>query len=189
MLTIPKARRGNTGTSNGNFKTGLNSFRLAHIDDLLGTKYLKILKDRILQSTKKQTNGCWNWGGAVDQVGGYGTMMVGNRPHMVHRLSWISHKRSSIKAQCILHRCDNPLCVNPNHLFIGTRADNNHDRNEKGRQVKGSNVNTAILNEAKVRLIKEELSKKKKQRSLASAFGVKLQVIERISRGLTWKHV
>lgn len=149
MLTILKSKKSNSGTNNGQFKTGLNTFRIESLEDLLGTKWISVLKKVLKAKVKVNENGCWNWTGALDVIGGYGTMMVGNRPHMTHRLFWTAF-RGSNKGLCVLHRCDNPKCGNPSHLFLGTKTDNAADRDKKLRQSKGEKVNTSKLTTAQV---------------------------------------
>ena len=77
---------------------------------------------------------CWEWI-AFRLKSGYGRFWYKGAPHQAHRVSWMLHNLSEIpKGQCVLHRCDNPPCVNPDHLFLGTDADNVRDRDQKGRQ-------------------------------------------------------
>lgn len=83
------------------------------------------------------TDGCWNWPGATVETG-YGKVCfrIVNKRHvrMVHRIAMeIKIGRPLMHSECALHRCDNRLCFNPEHLFLGTRKDNNKDRMLKGR--------------------------------------------------------
>jgi hypothetical protein len=85
--------------------------------------------------------GCWEWSGAIAKSG-YGMIGRGTRDEGVvstHRLSWELHHGSVPDGLCVLHRCDNRRCVRPDHLFIGTRADNNADMRAKGRGSKPPN--------------------------------------------------
>ena len=97
-------------------------------------------QDRFNRSYQPELNsGCWLWSGALGSKG-YGTLRIGRRNMSAHRVSWMLH-RGPIPAgvaphgMCVLHQCDTPACVNPDHLFIGTVADNNADRDRKGRSV------------------------------------------------------
>lgn len=75
--------------------------------------------------------GCWIWTGARQRA--YGKIRVFYRDVRAHRFSWEMHKGPIPEGMDVLHHCDNPLCVNPNHLFIGSQRDNMDDMNRKGR--------------------------------------------------------
>lgn len=75
---------------------------------------------------------CWEWNGYKNNMG-YGLKSRKNRRKLVHRLAWEWVNGPIPSGMNILHRCDNPPCVNPNHLFMGTQADNMMDKKLKGR--------------------------------------------------------
>jgi hypothetical protein len=89
---------------------------------------------------KGGTNECWNWKGAPN-VWGYGQIRDTNgrygKKKLAHRISWIIHNGPIPTNILVLHTCDNPLCVNPNHLWLGTHKDNALDMCKKGRHTKG----------------------------------------------------
>jgi|GEM_PF-966020 len=89
--------------------------------------------EKILLRVAKQANGCWNWTGSRSQQTGYGTVSWEGDPIRTHRWAWM-HKHGEIPdGLCVLHKCDNPACINPDHLFLGTSRENIEDRDRKGR--------------------------------------------------------
>lgn len=86
--------------------------------------------EREFESRFTRTDGCWVWSGRTNRQH-YGTL--GER--LAHRISYEFYVGPIPEGLCVLHRCDNPPCVNPKHLFLGTRADNAEDRDRKGRYV------------------------------------------------------
>lgn len=77
--------------------------------------------------------GCWEWTAGLNDSG-YGMFPLWPRPaERAHRFSWHQHRGAIPDALCVLHRCDNRKCVNPDHLFLGTRGDNIRDCFGKGR--------------------------------------------------------
>ena len=96
----------------------------------------KLDKDRFLKKFRKSKNGCWNWIAGTN-YSGYGTFYCtinGKRTnHAAHRYSYFLYNAKLPKDMFVCHKCDNPLCVNPDHLFLGTHQDNMQDMFEKGR--------------------------------------------------------
>ena len=80
--------------------------------------------------------GCWNWTASV-RDNGYGQMQTHKKVERAHRVSWEIHRGEIPDGMFVLHRCDNRLCVNPDHLYLGTHADNMRDITERGRSSKG----------------------------------------------------
>jgi hypothetical protein len=137
-----------------------------------------------------QPDECWPWLGAVDHHG-YGRFSLNNRPRGAHRLALKFSGVDLPDNKCALHRCDNPPCCNPFHLFAGTKADNTADMHKKGRgfvpsAACGSQHRNAKLNEEQVLAIR---SFKGSQVSAAKAFGVSQGTVWRIQRGLAWRHI
>lgn len=142
---------------------------------------------------------CWIWRGAPD-VKGYGRLYLPSRREqmLAHRASWIIHHGAIPDGLCVLHDCpsgDNPLCVNPNHLWIGTRAENNADAKAKGRSVPpqphpGDSHPQAKLSSVKVVAIRQAYrSGQRTQREIAIAYGVSESAVNDVLNGRRWGHV
>ena len=83
----------------------------------------------------EDTGYCWHWTGSTNRHG-YGTFKINGRPELAPRVAY-TLTRGGIESDCVLHRCDNPICVNPDHLFSGTHHDNMMDMDRKGRRYLG----------------------------------------------------
>ena len=93
---------------------------------------LQRFAEKIAVDTKER---CWEWT-AGKEPKGYGTFYLEGKTRRVHRLSYRIFKGDTPEGMCVCHRCDNPGCVNPDHLFLGTNQDNVADRDAKGRQAR-----------------------------------------------------
>lgn len=141
----------------------------------------------------KSENGCWNWNGVKDEDG-YGRIYQSLNGkhiyHMAHRASYFIHFGIPESGILICHRCDNPSCVNPEHLFCGTPMDNMNDRDSKGRQMKGVRHWCCKLDEEKVIAIRELYSSGiHTHESLSNMFGVYKTAIGKIVNRQRWKHI
>lgn len=144
-----------------------------------------------------KSSDCWNWVGGIHK-GGYGTFWLLGRARPAHRVAWVLHNgpipaHDSYHGNCVCHRCDNPRCVNPDHLFLGTNADNMADRNAKGRTRRGPNKKNqgqsngfAKLTEADVAFIRNHPGT---LRQLGEMFGVSHSRIGAIKLGQAWTHL
>lgn len=110
---------------------------------------------------------------------------------LVHRLTWINTNGPIPKGMCVLHTCDNPPCVNLDHLFLGTQADNIADMVAKGRQrgAPGSSNGFAKLTEGQVVAIKERLAQGESGRNIANDYPVQETTISHIKTGRMWSQV
>jgi len=109
-----------------------------------------------------------------------------------HVYSWKLHNKIEFHKDVglvVMHSCDHPYCVNPDHLSLGTHRDNAQDRNRKGRQARGEKHGRAKLTEAKVREIRELRTSGVSIPQLSYQFGVGIRAIERVIHHRTWKHV
>ncbi|MFQ2843648.1 HNH endonuclease [Mycobacterium gordonae] len=119
-------------------------------------------------------------------------MSFRGKPTGVHRVAWILEHGEIPEGLGVLHRCDVPNCVNTRHLFLGTSAENNADRDQKGRHVapRGSSRNGAAkLGEYQVIEIRDLLAQGLSQRGIAARYGVQQATVWRIATGKGWKHV
>lgn len=146
------------------------------------------LKTRFF-SKFKQTEGCWNWEGCLSS--GYGVIGSGGNRMKAHRVSWEIHNGKIPKQKCVCHKCDNPKCVNPDHLFLGTHQKNMDDMISKGRANKahGEDVGLSKLTVIEVVAIKRLRERKVKVKDLSFAFNTSDSTIKNILYGRTWRCV
>jgi hypothetical protein len=140
------------------------------------------------------TNGCWLWTGALDKKR-YGQIMSGGhigKGLRSHRVSWeIANGPIPPKLE-VCHDCpggDNPSCVNPAHLFLGTHAENMRDAAEKGLMSRGQDRHMAKITERDVRQIRYLSLAGTLQKEICAKFGICRQSLYMIINRRTWKHV
>lgn len=147
---------------------------------------LKYFKER---ATVDPQTGCWLWNLSI-RHGGYGkTNSIDGRTQTAHRAAWVAARGPISDGACVLHRCDVRLCCNPDHLFLGTNAENSRDMVSKDRQTKGARNGRARLAEHDVGIIKTLLGLGVKNHRLATLYGVSKYIISLVKRGNTWRHV
>ena len=143
--------------------------------------------DRFHTRYEVKPNGCWEWTGSKDKKMGYGTFWIKPKDWLAHRASYLIHKGDPA-SMCVCHSCDNPACVNPDHLWLGTRSDNNRDRDHKGRHVVlcGSTNGFAKLTESDVLAIRASTLSVKE---LSKRYKVSDENIRHVLARNTWKHI
>ena len=138
---------------------------------------------------KKGPEQCWEWtAGKFKQ--GYGQFSLKGKTSYSHRLS-AAMSGLDIEGLVVRHKCDNPSCVNPNHLEAGSYQDNMNDRSLRGRcnsQV-GEAHHNSILNDDLVTEIRERVSKGETQTKIASELGVSTYTVNKVVLRKTWKHL
>jgi hypothetical protein len=140
------------------------------------------LHDRFFSRFVVLANGCWQWRSHTDKDG-YGILPGDKKNVRAHRLSYEIHIEKISDGMIVCHKCDNPGCVNPEHLFIGTKKDNAQDALQKGRAYVGEKNGRSKLTEQNV---KEILSSKLNSEQLAQKLGVSRATINSVKRGTTW---
>lgn len=132
-------------------------------------------------------SGCMEWQAHRDRKG-YGILRRDNTDLRAHRVAYEMAHGPIPEGAMVLHRCDNPPCCNPDHLYAGSHGDNMVDRGAKGRQAKGEASGTAKLTVEDVKEIRAARGIVSQYR-LAAAFGVTQATISKIQLGRWWKHV
>lgn len=134
------------------------------------------------------TDGCWLWTGS--QTKGYGSFAIKrSTPRYAHRLAWEFATGAPVPAgKMVCHRCDVPLCVRIDHLFLGTAADNSADMKAKGRHSHGE-TSYAKLTEEDVRRIRLLCERGLTQTSVAKIYNISFGQVSRIVLMKNWEHV
>jgi hypothetical protein len=137
-----------------------------------------------LRKISKDTNGCWNWTGYINE-NGYGGLSINNKGHLAHRYSYRYYK-GDLNGLFVCHKCDNRKCCNPDHLFLGTLKDNMVDMMEKDR---GSKKNIK-LTRRDVKEVRELIATGECSiAQIALKFKVGETTIRRVRDRQCWNHV
>lgn len=185
-------RYGTTNVLHFTFPLGLAAERTGN-SPVLWFKILSVLENTMSTLLERFTANhtiilpcdCWVWTASLTHNGyGQTTSPLGAR---AHRVSYQLHVGPIPEGMCVLHRCDNRACVNPDHLFLGTHADNMADMLAKGRDKRVGNQNArSVLTEEQVLDIRADTGT---QRGIADKYGVGKSTIANILQRHTWKHI
>lgn len=147
------------------------------------------LREKLRSKIKIDANSeCWNWAESKYKDG-YGSVRVKGKKLRAHRVSYQLYCGAIPDGMRVCHGCDNPACINPKHLFLGTQAENIDDMVAKGRQARGARVCGAKLIEADILVIRAAEGGRGLNSELARRFGVSGQQIADIRAGKYWAHV
>jgi hypothetical protein len=150
------------------------------------------------------TSDCWPWNG-TKSIQGYGVFVIDGKSRVASRVAYMLAKGSIPIGKCVCHTCDNRLCVNPAHLFVGSKVDNNRDRDSKGRQARGrlhgfalhperiargERASKAKLSAKDVRAIRERYTAGGVTiRALGAQYGISHTSVRYIIVRKNWRHI
>lgn len=141
----------------------------------------------LARSIPEPNSGCWLWMGEKKMTG-YGECWAAGRREDAHRSAYRIFKCEEIpQGMVVRHTCDTKLCINPDHLLLGTQAENIADKVSRNRQAKGEGHGSAKLSDDDVRLIRTRTDLS--QRALSKLLGICQPVVGQIRRRELWKHV
>jgi hypothetical protein len=171
-------------------KTSSAKYCKMHATRLARTGMLELRpkKDKLAEEIRKDASGCWIYEGYKNNTG-YGRLCVNRKSILAHRLMYERTFGPIPNRLEVCHKCDNPACVNPDHLFLGTHLDNMRDMVNKGREahVMGEHSGNAKLKESQVIQIYNMRNCGLSSSKIAILFGVGKSTIKRIMQGQSWK--
>lgn len=143
--------------------------------------------ERIAEKSKPVASGCVEWIGGKDKDG-YGKISINGKPDRAHRVSYAAHHGAIPAGLFVLHHCDNPPCVNPQHLYAGDQLQNESDKRNRGRGPAGSRNVKAKLTEDQVQHIRELLNANNQSGAqIARMFNIDKTTVSRIKLNKSWK--
>jgi hypothetical protein len=131
---------------------------------------------------------CWDWK-LCKSHNGYGRVTINYITQRTHRISWILTNGTIPDGLCVLHRCDNPACCNPSHLFLGDVKDNTCDKCIKDRQLKGEDAGMAKLTDEDVINIRDLYNSYMRISHIARMYNMSEGAIAGIVKNRKWKHL
>lgn len=166
-------------------------------------RYVMRLKDLVWQRVEQRfwakvdkTDDCWIWTGCLSgnrRSTGQPQFRIANKTYYSHRVSWEMANGDIPEDLCVLHKCDVPQCVKPDHLFLGTQLDNIRDMVQKGRargnNIKGEDHTLHKLVDANIREIRQLSVQRVPQRKIAKRYGVSQYVVWAIIHRRMWNHI
>ncbi len=136
-----------------------------------------------------KTPKCWEWTASLDGDG-YGKTKIGKRFLQAHRASWEIHNGPIPNGLWVLHKCDNPKCVNPDHLYLGNHLQNVRDRQDRGRAACGERTgNSKLSNESVIHIRKLASDGALTHQAIADKFSVTQGTITKIVARQMWGHI
>lgn len=152
---------------------------------------MRSLSERFWEKVNKVDGGCWLWTAATAK--GYGRISLGRKEQgdmAAHKVSWILHFGPVPDGLCVLHTCDVPLCIRPDHLWLGTNEDNSKDRVNKGRQARlfGEDNRSSKLTQAQVDEMRQLRAQGQRVNRIAARFGIRCDYTSAILCGRAWSH-
>ncbi len=149
---------------------------------------MKTIKQRFDEKIDKSGN-CWQWTGWKNRVG-YGSFWYKDSPKRANRVAWLLEYGEIPNGMCVCHHCDNPSCVNPDHLFLGTHLDNMKDAALKGRfnpKIGQENGNSKLTEQQVLEI--REMQGSLSQKNIARLYGVTQPLVGNIHRREIWRHI
>lgn len=126
---------------------------------------------------------CWIWSASL-RKDGYGQVHFRGQARAAHKVAWILERFELGRGECVCHACDNPACVRPDHLFVGTHEDNVRDKVAKGRHPTGSNCWQAKLSDEDVGAIRAAVLGGQSQKLVAAQFGINQGYVSKLVSNL-----